>query len=134
MTRKWIVILMALLVSGFAMAGQYAPQPLTLDLVNRTAAGDLVTVRFSANETEYIGCGIRAFDDGAGGATWFGFCQARNEKEEVGFCNTANAELLSAIMATADFSYVTFSWNEAGECTRIGYSTQSFFIPKPLMP
>ncbi|MEL7298541.1 MAG: hypothetical protein AAGJ86_12835, partial [Pseudomonadota bacterium] len=99
MIRKCLGALMAMLLSGLAMAGQYTPQPLTLDLVNRTAGGGMVTVRFSSNDTEYIGCGIRAFDDGAGGATWFGFCQARNEKEEVGFCNTANPELLSAIMA-----------------------------------
>ena len=39
-------------------------------------------------------------------------------------------DLLDAIKATADFSFVTFSWNEAGQCIRIGFSTQSFYIPE----
>jgi hypothetical protein len=25
---------------------------------------------------------------------------------------------------------VTFSWNDQGECTRIGFSTQSFYLPE----
>lgn len=90
----------------------------------------MVTARFSDNYGEFIGCGVRVFEDGASSAFEFGFCQAEDADGERGFCNTQNAALLQAMKSTSDFSFTTFSWNADGECTRIGFSTQSFYIPE----
>ena len=69
-------------------------------------------------------------DDGAGGAIAFGFCQAEDADGERAFCNTDNEDLLDAIEASADYGYVTFTWDEkTGQCTRIGFSNQSFYVP-----
>ena len=39
-------------------------------------------------------------------------------------------ELVITMAATADFSFITFNWDENDECTRIGFSTQSFYLPE----
>ncbi len=132
MKRLLITAAGAVAISGAAIAGSVQPFPVDVDLTTRIANGDMVTARYSANDNEFIGCGIRKFDDGAGGATAFGFCQAEDADGERGFCNTANEDLLDAISSSAAFSFVTFSWDEDGNCTRIGFSNQSFYLPKGL--
>ena len=93
------------------------------------AQGDMWTGRTAKNDVEFIGCGIRTFDDGAGGVFSFGFCQAQDSAEVLIICTTDSAELLEAIKGTSDFSYLEFSWNAAFECTAVGVSTQSFYLP-----
>jgi hypothetical protein len=138
MRVKYLVLTIAmLLVSGLVFAGYLQPAPVQVT-VNQDgsgqALGDMVTARFSDNSLELIGCGVRNIDDGAGGVIEFGFCQAvmddGSEDGLSGFCNTFNSGLLNAMKATSDFSFVTFSWNDQGECTRIGFSTQSFYLPE----
>ena len=118
------------LISATAMAGKSQPAPVTIDLVNRVASGDMVAARFSSNEEELIGCGVRYYED-AGGAITYAFCQARLDASETGLilCSTFNTELIEAIQSISAFSFVTFSWNEDNECTRIGNSSQSMYIP-----
>ncbi len=122
--------LAAACASTAAMAGMVQPARVDVDLVNLTAGGDMLSARYAPNKNEFIGCGVRKFDDGAGGATAFGFCQAEDEKGERAFCNTDNEDLLDAIEASADYGYVSFSWDEKTQrCTRIGFSNQSFYVP-----
>lgn len=127
-----LIIGCAAIFTTLAYAGQTQPAEVDVNLTDRTALGDMHTARFDSDDDVFIGCGIRAFDDGAGGATGFGFCQAEDSEGNRAFCNTSNKELLSVMKATSDFAYVTFSWNEDDVCTRIGFSTQSFYIPKKL--
>lgn len=124
-----IVILGALSVSAYA--GFVQPVPVDVDEEARVANGDMYTARFSDNDIEMIGCGIRKILIDEELIT-FGFCQAREgaKGSETAFCNTQNSDLLDAINAISDTSFITFSWNEDGECTRIGNSTQSFYMPK----
>ena len=46
----------------------------------------------------------------------------------------ASTALLDGIQSIADNSFITFSWTDDGTgaltCTRIGSSTQSFYLPK----
>ena len=132
-----VLTIAMLLVSGLVFAGYLQPAPVLVAFNpdgSGDAQGDMVTARFSDSALELIGCGVRYFDDGAGGSTEFGFCQARmddgSEEGLRGFCNTTNSGLLDAMKATSDFSFVTFSWNAQSECTRIGFSTQSFYLPE----
>ena len=136
--RHFVMTASMLLVSGIVLAGYTQPAAVQV-LVNPDgsgfAEGDMVTARFADNDLDFIGCGVRTFADGAG-VFESGFCQARmadgSPDGVSGFCNVFNPELLDTMKATSDFSYVTFSWNEFGECTRIGFSTQSFYIPESL--
>jgi hypothetical protein len=120
------------LVSTLSGAGFLQPAPVLVTLNgdgSGAAQGDMASARFAPNTVELIGCGSRTIDDGAGGTFHFGFCQAADAAGVQGFCNTTRADLLEAIHSTADFSFITFAWDVNGECTRIGHSTQSFYIP-----
>jgi len=134
MTKRKILTIGAGLavLSTAAFGGLVSPQQVDVDLVGRTAGGDMVTARYSDNKTEFIGCGIRKIQDGSGGIFSFGFCQGEDRDGERAFCNTQDEALLDAISSSAAFSYVTFSWNEDDQCTRIGFSNQSFYLPTGL--
>jgi hypothetical protein len=119
--------------SSVAMAGLVNDFPVAVTLNpdgSGTAVGSMTTARFSKNNVEYIGCGLRRNDDGAGGVFLFAFCQASTADEIVGFCETDNPALIASIGDQDDFSFIVFGWNAAGECRSIGNSTQSFYIPK----
>ena len=115
--------------SSIAVAGFIQPAVVLIDEVNMLVQGDMWTARTADNDVEYIGCGIRVTDAGAAGTFSFGFCQAIDADEVEAFCSTQNQDLLEAIKSTSDFSFITFGWDEDGECTRIGSSTQSFYLP-----
>ena len=134
-TKQWIPVAMLAfgLGSSVALAGLVQEQPVTVTLNadgSGNAAGNMATARFSKNDVEFIGCGVRRIDNGTGGLTVFAFCQAADAANVQGFCTTENPGLLQSIGDIDDFSFITFSWNAAGECRSIGTSTQSFYIPK----
>jgi hypothetical protein len=95
-----------------------------------SANGSMTTARFSKNKVEYIGCGVRRFDDGLGGVFIFAFCQASTADEVLGFCESENPALIASVSDQDDYSFITFSWGADGICRSIGNSTQSFYIPK----
>lgn len=122
----------AAIVSTAAFGGMVQPFPVDVDLTNRIASGDMVTARYSANDNEFIGCGIRIIQDGVGGTFSFGFCQAEDRDGERAFCNSQDAALLDAISSSGDYGFISFSYDESDICTRIGFSNQSFYLPKKL--
>ena len=131
MDIKKIILAFALTFASTTLyAGFIQPAPVEIDFENRFAGGDMWTARTSDNENSLIGCGSRQIMSGEEIIS-FAFCQARVEEGEDGgiICNTFDPVLVAAINAIADYSYVTFSWNEDNECTRIGFSTQSFYLP-----
>ncbi len=128
MRIKYLVSATALLLfSNVALAGLAAPLPVQIDFDARTAIGDMYTARTSENAFEYIGCGVRY---GAAGPI-FGFCQAGlGEAAEQQFtCITTEPAIIEAIHAISAFSFIIFAWDVDGNCTRIGNSTQSFYLP-----
>lgn len=128
--RKYLAAgAVAALVSSAAIAGDVQPAPVDVDLATLSASGDMLSARYADNKTEFIGCGVRKYDDGAGGAIAYGFCQAEDAKGDRVICNTDNADLVDAIEASADYGYITFGWDKEMRCTRIGFSNQSFYIP-----
>ena len=126
--RNLLSITALTLMAGVTFAGLVQPAAVIVDLDNEFAQGDQWTARISKNDVEFIGCGIRLFDFGSGSFE-FGFCQAADSDDVSIFCSTQNADLISAIRATSAFAFVTFSLDVNGECTRIGFSTQSFYLP-----
>jgi hypothetical protein len=130
--KRLIAIGALVLGSSAAMAGLVNEFPVAVTLNpdgSGSAAGSMSTARFSKNNVEYIGCGVRRVEDGVGGVFLFGFCQASTADAVLGFCDTENPALIASIGDQDDFSFITFSWNAAGQCRSIGNSTQSFYIP-----
>ena len=117
------------LASVSALAGTVLPAPVIIDLDNKIAQGDMLTARDSADATAFIGCGVRYFDDGAGLTFEYGFCQAAVAGESV-VCLVQSPGLLQAVHSLGDYSYIQFSWDDEFNCTRVGSSTQSFYLPK----
>lgn len=132
MYQKILIMFTATLMSASAMGGLSHSVPVEVDPENRVAQGDPLTARSAKNDVEMIGCGTRHFDV-AGDAVEIGFCQAVDAAGVTGFCQTVHPALVAGLAGISDFSFVTFSWDENGDCTRIGFSTQSVYLPKKLV-
>jgi hypothetical protein len=133
MKPRYLLCIPALAVAAsVALAGQVQPAPVLLDLVNRVAQGDMVTARFSDNPFEFIGCGVRTLMLADGTLFRTGFCQAGISETEFFTCFSDQTALVEKMAEGNDFSFITFAWNANGECTRVGFSTQSFYIPEHL--
>ncbi len=132
--RSVSAAMVLLLGSTIANGGLYAPAPVEVDVENGTALGDVYTARFSQNALEFIGCGVRFGVDDAGEATTFGFCQASDAQGTLLSCISVDRELLDAIRSISAFSFISFAVNELGECTSIGNSSQSIYLPRVLRP
>jgi hypothetical protein len=118
-----------LTVGSVASAGYVQPAPVTISFTDSVASGDMWTARTSDNPSAFIGCGVRYE---ATGLT-LAFCQAGvgpDEATQQIRCRTDNPLLADAIKAISAFSYISFSWDGAGNCTRIGVSSQSFYLPE----
>ncbi len=127
--RKILKTIALVLVSPLAFGGAVVDAPVEVDTELGSAFGVMTSARYSDNDVEYIGCGVRYNDDGAGGVFAFGFCQAADAAGVSLFCGTFNLELIEAIRSIADHSFIIFGVDEVGDCTRIGNSTQSFYLP-----
>jgi hypothetical protein len=134
MKRKHLLsIAISMLFAGIAYGGFVLPVPVDVNLVNMTAIGDQWAARSSANDIEFIGCGSRHFDDGTGNSFRFGFCQAGDADGDSITCFTQDDDLIDEMRTNSDYAFILFNWQDDGsggsECTRVGYSTQSFYLP-----
>ena len=127
--KTLIVSAIFTLASSLAFAGKYTEALVLIDTVEKTAMGSTTAARFSENENELIGCGTRTFAFGDGTAFNWGFCQASLAEEENVLCFTEDANLIEQINSVSDNAFITFRWDDNGECTYVGHSTQSFYIP-----
>ena len=128
MKTRFLLTAILTFFTSTAFAGLHMPESVMVDVDERLAKGDIWTARFSDGEADFIGCGIYTLDDLNGSYAAFAFCQARDANEVVAFCATQNEGLIEAIRAIADFSSITFRWDENDQCTDIGSSTQSYYL------
>jgi len=117
-------------ISFVALAGYTQPATVEVDLDNAYAGGDTFTARNAQEDNVFIGCGVRNYDDGLGGIIKYGFCQAEDAEGDRILCSTFNPDLVEAMGAKSDYSFITFRWNEDFECVSAGSSTQSFYLPR----
>ena len=121
------------LVPSIAHAGVASQMNVTIDFEEKIAEGIMKTARFSSNQDELIGCGVRYYlnEDLVIDFSW-AFCQARLSYEPGIYvsCYTENPELIDKIAALNSYTYVVFQWNDNGDCTHFGFSTQSMHIPE----
>jgi hypothetical protein len=76
---KLVAVGVLALSSTIAMAGRVQTVPVTVTVNadgSGSANGNMATARASANDVEYIGCGVRKYVDATGNVTAYGFCQA----------------------------------------------------------
>jgi hypothetical protein len=129
--KRMVAVALLALGSATALAGLEQPAPVVVTLNpdgSGSASGNMATARFSDNDVEFIGCGVRRIS-GAGGPILFAFCQATTADEVAGFCETEDPVLVESIDGLSDYSFITFGWNADGTCRALGFSTQSFYIP-----
>ena len=131
--RHVFSVLLLVLLSTFSFAGYFQDVPVTIDFDSGFAEGNQLTAKTAPNDVEYIGCGVRNFNDG-GFSFRFGFCQAGDAAGNEVFCDTQNSSLVDDIGSMSDYAYISFSWREVApdvyECIRVGSSTQSFYLPE----
>lgn len=126
--------LIGILLAGFSIsviAGSAIEAPVEINLETNSASGNMKTARFSKNDSEQIGCGTRTIGatDYSPAFSW-GFCQAQVIEGESVMCFAYdNPELVDQIKSLASFSYISFRWDDEGNCTYAGSSTQSQYIP-----
>jgi hypothetical protein len=128
---KTITFMAVLTFTSLAGAGELVRVPVEIDYENTGATGSMTSARFSANEHERIGCGVRSFKRGPVEFDW-GFCFAQISEEESVICETFDEKFLKTIRALDDYSFIIFRWTEEGECYFVGNSTQSIYIPGKL--
>jgi hypothetical protein len=123
---------MAMLAGG-ANAGRIEVVPVDVNLEAGAALGSQTTAKTSANDNEFIGCGTRRTSLGNGAFFDFGFCQAGDAAGNQAICFTFDLALIEAMRSQNSYSFITFGWQDDGaggfECTRVGFSTQSFYLP-----
>lgn len=117
-----------MLIGGVAAGGRYSPAPVTIDWDDQVATGDMYAARLSDDPDMFIGCGIRS---PVAGYT-FAFCQANvgPDDDQLVQCFTEDPAHVAAVGAMDDFSWVSFRWDDDGNCTSVGNSTQSFYLPQ----
>jgi len=131
--KRTVTMIGAALVALAASAGYVQPAPVYIEFQpdnSGYAQGDMVSARFAADETSFIGCGTRVVAISPTDTFEFGFCQAGDSTGQTAFCQTQRKDLLDAMKNTGDFSFIQFVFDANGECQRIGYSTQSFYLPE----
>ena len=132
MKLKKVVSMGALILSSSAaMAGYVASIGVTIEFSDSGgghAYGSMSGARFSDDENEAIGCGVRRY--GGNNPHIYGFCNAiaPSGTPQVS-CYTENPDLIESLATLSDYSFITFAWNADGECMSIGVSTQSQYIP-----
>ena len=127
-SRKVIGIAMLALFSSLAFAGAVASLNVEVSMNedgSGSASGNMLAARTADNDVELIGCGLKKFKTFSG----FGFCQAADSNDNFVICTTTKPNLLEAMKATGDYSFIRFDFDKKGECIRIDFSTQSFYLP-----
>jgi hypothetical protein len=139
MKKKFLITAAIAMFTSTALAGLYQPALFIVDLDAQFAQGDMLSVANSVNSDAFIGCGTRRTSIPAAGVDFrTGFCQAGDDDGNVITCFTEDPALIDEMRASNDHSFITFNWaveidptgNENYVCTRVGFSTQSFYIDK----
>ena len=130
-TRKWLAVLGLSLLTTAGFAGLSEVIQVEIDLQpdgSGSAFGAMPAARFSDNDVEFIGCGTRNISVPGSPLFQFAFCQAGDADGNQVFCSTTNPDLVKAVDAISDSSFLTFSFDTNAECFRIGVSTQSLHL------
>ncbi len=124
---KNILVLLLLFVATTTNAGLYLAEPVVVDLINRSASGDMWSARYSDQSDSFIGCGVTSVSAELGGGQ-FAFCQAQDAAGVSVFCAINDPALIESVQAMTSDVVLRFQWNTANECTVVNVSAQSYSI------
>lgn len=128
---KLLTAFCMVMFSGIAYAGLLTSFPVAVDINadgSGAAQGNMASARYSDNDVDQIGCGVRTLFDPSFGALEFGFCQAVDAEGDGAFCFTDSPDLIDTMKVMSDQSYVTFRYDENQSCTYVGFSSQSQYL------
>ena len=125
MKMKLAILAVILLFVGTAQAGFKLIYSTTVDTVGRTAYGDAMTARSSANSNSSIGCAVLGYSTGSGAA----LCQAVDAAGVSGYFSSSNPTIIQAAASGGSSSYYYFQWDANSQCTYLYVSNQSLFGP-----
>ncbi len=115
-------------LTGVVHAGLKASYPVSINTNLRTALGGLATARASANPNTHIGCYSSVTVNPA--ASYYGYCQARDDQGVNAACTTTSPELVEQMARLQGDGRVQFDWDTSGTCVRIIVQQSSAQAPK----
>ena len=116
-------------ITGGASAGLKGNYPVTI--TSGQAFGGLATARSSANPNTMIGC--YGLVIAGSPATYWGYCQARDDAGVNAMCTTTNGDLVLQMSRLQGDMRVSFQWDlSTNSCTRVGLEAYSMMAPKVL--
>lgn len=132
---RFLLPAVMLLLSASAFSGAFQVAPVMIDAVNGKAEGNLIAARFSASESERIGCAVGY------GAQHYAYCEATDADGVVAGCITGDPVMIETIASINTFSFVYFTWagdkwdgwpDPMPECTHVTVATRSTHIPEKI--
>lgn len=123
--RYGLVLAIAMVFPGIAMAGLKYKQEVTIDTHSWVAQGSMGAARNSRDSIQRIGCWTGANRE----AAW-GFCLARDATGVERACITNNERLARTMAALSDSAHLNFGWNEFGECAIVEVHNSSVWEPR----
>ena len=118
-----------LTAAGTAQAGVGSTPAVFADPTARVAAGSLVGTRNSPDAYSFIECTVNAQDSVSGVMCQAVLPTAPGVKASRYYCASQNPLMVQIALSLTVFDYVTFSWNEKGECTYLGVNKTSAGAP-----
>jgi hypothetical protein len=122
---KLVILASILLLIGTAQAGFKLPYGANVDLAGRTAWGDSMSARSSADTHAAIGCAILGYSTGSGAV----LCSAVNSAGVNAYCFSSNATIIAAAASAGPSSYYYFQWDASSQCTYLYVSNESVYGP-----
>ena len=126
------MIALVIVTFSFAAPAQAGFGPFIEDLLVEdlgggltNVSGSLVGIRFTADQTQQLGCRIAA---GAGGAPSVA-CLGRDINENLYVCFSFDPVLIEAAKSISPYSFVSFAYDESAQCVNILVSVRSHHIP-----
>jgi len=114
----------AVVVSSHATAGQQFESTVSVTSSHR-ATGSIGATRNSANTSEYIGCSYKTKHLGGGVYSEAVRCYARSQTGSFASCSSSEEELVTAVRALNDSSYMSFTGDSEGNCTELVFFSDS---------
>jgi hypothetical protein len=122
------LVAMSLVLPGAAVAGLKVPIEVRVNTAISFAHGALGTARNSKDSMQDIGCAISST---VGQPYTSGSCWAFDASGNIGQCSYFDRpQLDKAVASISNDSYIQFTWNDKGECTKINVMNGSLYEPK----
>ncbi|MBN2369010.1 MAG: hypothetical protein JXO72_00815 [Vicinamibacteria bacterium] len=120
----FLMLVVAMVVGPVAAwAGRNGRVYVHVDLARRFALGSIQDARVSADDMQYIGCGLNMEDDQVELV-----CEAMNNVHDRLACRSDNPEIIKIGKAVSEFSYVFFACDANHRIISINVQNDSMWL------